>query len=123
MHSQSTAEQMGEAKEGNQAESSNQASASSMPEKSEKSATPEHPAASAAAPVQGVPVGTGYYPQYQGGLGYQNRPLGYGSYGTQGSPGPAAYPYHSQVPQSFEVQEVHRPQESLPCLIGYQFIL
>ena len=51
-------------------------------------------------------------------------PLGYGSYGTQGAPGAAAYPYHNQAqPQSFEVQEVHRPHERLPCLIGYQLIL
>jgi len=114
---------MGESKESSSAGAG--PSASTVPEKGapEKSGPPEHPAASAAAPpVQGVPVGAGaYHPQY--GPGYQNRPVGYGSYGTQGAPGTAAYPYHSQEPQSFEVHEVHRPQERLPCLIGYQLIL
>ncbi|MCJ1354275.1 MAG: hypothetical protein MMC33_004262 [Icmadophila ericetorum] len=92
----------------------------------EKTGAPDHPAASAAAPsthapVQGVPVGAGpYYPPYGPG---QDRPAGYGSYGAQGPPGTGAYPYHSQVPQSFEVAEVQRPQQHLPCGIGYQLLL
>ena len=109
---------MGESK----AEGSAGTSAPTLPDKAE---APAH-AAPSAAPVQGVPMGQHpqYHPQYQGGPGYQNRPLGYGSYGTQGAPGAAAYPYHNQAqPQSFEVQEIHRPHERLPCLIGYQLIL
>ena len=109
---------MGESK----GEGSAGTSAPTVPDKAE---APAH-AAPSAAPVQGVPKGQHpqYYPQYQGGPGYQNRPLGYGSYGTQGAPGAATYPYHNQAqPQSFEVQEVHRPHERLPCLIGYQLIL
>ena len=111
--------QMGESKE------ESTSAGTSAPTVPEKAAAPAHPAASAAPPVQGVPVGApGYYPQYQAGPGFQqNRPLGYGSYGTQGAPGAAAYPYHSQEPQSFEVHEVHRPQERLPCIIGIQLIL
>ncbi len=91
-----------------------------------KAGSPDHPAASAAGPhaqtpVPGVPVGSGpYYPPYGSG---QHGPVGYGNYAAQGPPGPGAYPYNSQVPQSFEVQEVHRPQQHLPCGIGYQLIL
>jgi len=71
--------------------------------------------------VPGVPVGSGpHYPPYGPG---QDRPIGYGKYGAQGPPGTASYPYHSQVPQSFEVAEVQRPQQHLPCGIGYQLLL
>ncbi|BDA41761.1 hypothetical protein COCOBI_02-5550 [Coccomyxa sp. Obi] len=64
--------------------------------------------------VRGVPVGA-YYDYQQ-----QNRPVGYGSYSTQGSA--PTYPYPSQEPTSFEVHEV-RPQQPLPCLCGYQLLL
>jgi hypothetical protein len=72
-------------------------------------------------PVQGVPVAAAppvYYPEQY----YANRPLGYGSYSTQGAPGTSSYPYYPPVPTSFEVHET-RPQEPLPCLCGIQLVL
>lgn len=75
---------------------------------------PMHSKEKPAEVVRGVPVGA-YYDYQQ-----QHRPVGYGSYSTQGSA--PTYPYPSQEPTSFEVHEV-RPQEPLPCLCGYQLLL
>ena len=100
---------------------SSSSSTAKHPEQAEKSEKPFNPA-NVPPPVQGVPVATGppgYYPEQQY---YANRPVGYGSYATQGAPGVASNPYHPPVPTSFEVHEV-RPQEPLPCLCGVQLVL
>lgn len=68
--------------------------------------------------VRGVPVGA-YY-AYNQQHAQDNRPVGYGSYSTQGVA--PTYPYPQAEPTSFEVHE-SQAQQPLPCLCGYQLIL